>query len=262
MTPLFTLNPYRVWPVAVLFALLLLLAGVDGVNLWLFRAVNAISLYTGDWVWSNITLFGDTLIVLALLLPFIARRPELVWAMLVSACVVTVVVHVGKTYIHSPRPPAVLPLEGLQLIGYVAKSSSLPSGHTAAAFTMAACMVLLLGVRWWTVVALAVASLVGLSRVVVGIHWPMDVFAGALTGWLGAAAGCYLAARMHFGSRVLAQRLQAALLVLLALVTMAAHDGGYPQGRLLIVLLPLTMLMLAIPGLKQLFSNTTTNREK
>lgn len=61
---------------------------------------------------------------------------------------------------------------------------SFPSGHTATAWLMA---VLCSG--WLPALALpllAWASLVGLSRIVLGVHYPSDVLVGAL---LGASSG-------------------------------------------------------------------------
>ncbi len=109
---------------------------------------------------------------------------------------------------------------------------------------------------WLKVSVLLLAIFVGISRVVVGIHWPVDVLVGALVGWLGTAVGCYLAARIHFGVGLVAQRIQAGILLLMALATVAMHNGGYPQGRVLIIVLPIVMLVFAARGIKQLFFST------
>jgi len=227
----------------------------------MFHIGNSLSLYTGEWIWSNITLFGDTLIIFALLLPFIGKRPELIWAVLLSACIVVIPVQLSKEFIDSVRPAGLLPLDELHLIGYVARHSSFPSGHTAAAFTFASALALMPVARRWKVAAVLAATLVGISRIAVGIHWPLDVLGGALVGWFGTAMGCYLAARLPFGMGTTAQKIEAGLLILLTLISIAMHDGGYPQGRILIITLSLAMLLLAAPGIKQLFFNAPANNK-
>jgi undecaprenyl-diphosphatase len=57
---------------------------------------------------------------------------------------------------------------------------SFPSGHTSAAFCIATITVLIFG--GLSMVMFAWALTVGISRVVVGVHFPGDVLAGALMG--------------------------------------------------------------------------------
>lgn len=62
---------------------------------------------------------------------------------------------------------------------------SLPSGHTAAAFLMAT---LILGFfPAFAGIAFAWALLIGMSRIVLGVHYPSDILAGALLGTLCAS---------------------------------------------------------------------------
>ena len=73
---------------------------------------------------------------------------------------------------------------------------SFPSGHSANAMMVYVAMALMLGEGdrrlLWLVAALLLSVLIGLSRMMLGVHWPSDVLAGwsfgllwaMLLGWL------------------------------------------------------------------------------
>jgi hypothetical protein len=70
---------------------------------------------------------------------------------------------------------------------------SFPSGHAAAAFAFAGIWVMgTAGKPVWRALALLLAVLVSLSRIMVGVHWPIDVLWGMGGGWMGAWLGLAL----------------------------------------------------------------------
>lgn len=109
---------------------------------------------------------------------------------------------VVKAIVGRPRPP--LP-ERLVTIG----STSFPSGHATqnAAILPALALVAVAfgaGRRIALAVAVVLAFAVGLSRVLLGVHYPTDVVAGWLLGaaWLGCCYYVFLARAVTSGAEI------------------------------------------------------------
>jgi undecaprenyl-diphosphatase len=82
-----------------------------------------------------------------------------------------------------PRPFAAH-LDGTHLLAPASADPSFPSDHAAAAFAIAFAV---LAFSWRAGAGfLAAATLIGLSRIALGLHYPTDVLAGAAVGWASA----------------------------------------------------------------------------
>lgn len=84
------------------------------------------------------------------------------------------------------RPRPFVMLDGVrQLVSKSALSKSFPSDHASLAFALAS-STYFAGERKWGTILLILAALVALGRVFVGVHFPLDVIAGALLGSFSA----------------------------------------------------------------------------
>lgn len=88
-----------------------------------------------------------------------------------------------KNIIARTRPYEVV--EGLNRIIGAQSDYSFPSGHSGASFAVAVVMFMEMPKKYG-VPALIAATLIALSRLYVGVHYPSDVIAGILTGTLYA----------------------------------------------------------------------------
>jgi len=87
-----------------------------------------------------------------------------------------------RFFYYRPRP--FLALQFQSLLGNSDVAGSFPSGHATAYFALAlAVFYINRKLGWWF---LGAAFLVGLGRIFVGVHWPLDILAGAVIG-LGSA---------------------------------------------------------------------------
>ncbi len=84
-----------------------------------------------------------------------------------------------KNWVARIRPYEVI--DGLTLLVGKAHDYSFPSGHTGSAFALAVVIFMVME-RKYGIIALALASLMGFSRLYVGIHYPSDVLGGIVLG--------------------------------------------------------------------------------
>jgi membrane-associated phospholipid phosphatase len=94
---------------------------------------------------------------------------------LTAATLVNGVITVGLKRIIQRDRPAADPV-------LIEKSYSFPSGHTSSAFALATTLSLQYP-KWYVIVPSYVyATLVGYSRIHLGVHYPSDVLGGMITG--------------------------------------------------------------------------------
>lgn len=92
-----------------------------------------------------------------------------------------IVVEAIRFFYERPRPFLVFEIQ--PLINHQ-PTGSFPSGHAAAFFALALA-VFYINKKWgWRF--LAAALIIGLARIFTGVHWPLDILAGALIGLLSA----------------------------------------------------------------------------
>lgn len=89
-----------------------------------------------------------------------------------------------KYLVQRDRPPTIV-LDPEPLMD-VPTTSSFPSGHTSTSFACAY-VISRLAPRL-TVFVFVLAALIGFSRIYVGVHYPLDVLAGAVLGVVVAKA--------------------------------------------------------------------------
>ena len=128
---------------------------------------------------------GWTMIPIASLAAFKRTRAHALWliALLVS---VSIAVFSIKALVGRARPCSSL-AEVHALVFHAPTDPSFPSGHAAGAFAVAAFVTFELAVHPLAKVAMfVIAAGIGLSRIVLGVHFPSDVLAGALLGIVAA----------------------------------------------------------------------------
>lgn len=153
-----------------------------GVEDALLRALNSVAaLPAVSLLAFAITQFGSEFIVAAIgVAVYISSRDnkKLGLAIMVSIVISDAALFLVKSSYFRSRPYEVL--NNLNLPFGKDGESSFPSGHTTRAFASASLFPLLKGRKYSLAIILAI--FVGLTRVVIGVHFPFDVLGGASLG--------------------------------------------------------------------------------
>ncbi|MER2490988.1 phosphatase PAP2 family protein [Catenovulum sediminis] len=195
-----------------------------------FIPLNTLGQLFPNAFWAATTLLGDTYVAVSLTFFLLAMHKRLLPAALIATLPATIIAQSFKRGMPIDRPSAVLDEQTFNQIGRVLEMGSFPSGHTMTAAVLVGLFIMFSQYPWQRMLMLCVLFIAGISRVMVGAHWPVDIMVGAAVGLLSAWLGYYIAHKYNLGTHWSSQ------LILFILPCYAAyrvftHDGGYPQGH-------------------------------
>jgi membrane-associated phospholipid phosphatase len=186
----------------IAFVLLILLSSIQlfdlRINVDGFIAINSRGNIADEKVWSFITLMGDTGILWPMLLIFSITSMKTIYAVLAAVPMGGFLSVLLKKLFDSPRPSGLLESVDIHVIGPVLTTHSYPSGHTITIFAAISAIVLSYSIQSkllgsiFKIGLFIFATVVGISRIMVGAHWPLDCLAGACVGWISGVTGIYL----------------------------------------------------------------------
>ncbi len=210
-----------------------------------FIRLNALAADYPSWIWACLTVLGDERVPFALTLFFSLRYPRIFWTLILAALIAIAYGRGLKELFDALRPPAIFAPDAFNLIGPAHTQTGFPSGHSLTAAVFFGVLVyharrIELRALW-----ILLAILVGLSRIAVGVHWPVDVAFGLMGGALAAWAGGWLSARWPQPASNVAVHMTFVVLALLMAVWLLFDDGGYSEAALLLRVLGLAAVLSA-----------------
>ncbi len=140
-----------------------------------------------------IFVMAGILLVTVLLEKEQSRKISLLTHILASVLIVYVIVTVCKLYFAVPRPFVQFP-HNTQLFSY-GGFDSFPSGHAAFA-SLIATLGYLKNKRLWMSLSLC-AILVGVARIVSGVHFPVDIIVGYMIGIMVGGSAYWFSKRKN-----------------------------------------------------------------
>ena len=158
---------------------------------WEVRLFDAIFHWSNGlrWFFLVLTQFGSAASVLgAVLVSYLSGYRQLSWRLLLTGYSAYILVTLAKELVNRPRPFVLL--SGIHERELMVSGNGFPSGHTAVATALALTLAPHLPKHWrWLPLAWIVG--VGLSRIYLGVHAPLDIVGGF-------GIGLSVTATLHF----------------------------------------------------------------
>lgn len=163
----------------------------SGIILWIQENIRG---PIGNVFWQFITHLGDDgllWIAMGIVLLFFKKTRPIGFTVLLSLLFDFLIVNVAlKGLVARPRPFVVNELIK-PLVGGVSPYRSFPSGHSGGSFAA------MFALYKWVpkkigIPALFLASLVAVSRLYVGVHYPTDIIGGCIIGYICSVLAYYI----------------------------------------------------------------------
>ncbi len=158
----------------------------------LFLTINNAGSHIADKVWIFSSIFGNKAFVLILVLLVFWHKPQLLRATLIAGLIAILISFSITPLIALARPPAVLDPVSFHLIGERLTGGSFPSAHAMGTFAILGSIAFYFKNRFLSLLIFMLSSFVGLSYIMLGVYWPIDILIGAALGWVCAWLGVYL----------------------------------------------------------------------
>ncbi|MDH5717101.1 MAG: phosphatase PAP2 family protein [Spirochaetia bacterium] len=128
-----------------------------------------------------LTSLADGFFVLMFLSLYYPYRKSKYTTALISLIVTGAIIQLIKNYIPMPRPLKVFDAEDIFILGLKIKTKSFPSGHSAAAMVLTVYLTQIKDINY-KIFYFILGILACISRVYIGVHFPIDIWVG---GWMG-----------------------------------------------------------------------------